>query len=265
MDGYGQRFGGVERLYGAAGLARLRAAHVAVVGLGGVGSWVAEALARSGVGALTLLDLDDICRSNTNRQVHALETTIGRPKVAAMAERLRAINPDLTVHPQAAFYTEATSAAFFAVPYSAVVDAIDSVRHKAHLLAEARRRGVPVVTVGGAGGRRDCRRIQCGDLSRSSGDRLLMLTRKRLRARYGFPRVGKGKFGIPCVWSDEPPRYPWRDGSLCATREPGSEGGLDCGSGLGSVTHVTATMGLFAAGLVIEGLATEPTPAAPRA
>lgn len=252
---YMARFGGMGRLYGGAGLAAFRAAHVAVVGMGGVGSWAAEALARSGVGTLTLMDLDDICRSNTNRQVHTLEGTVGQSKVAAMAARLRAINPDIAVCELSAFYTETTSEAFFAVPYSAVVDAIDSVRHKAHLLATARARGVPVVTVGGAGGRRDPARIKVADLSRSEGDRLLMLVRKKLRGAHGFPRVGKGKFRIPCVYSDEPPRYPWSDGSVCAEREPGGTGGLDCEAGLGSATHITASMGLFAAGLVLERLA----------
>lgn len=249
---YAARFGGIARLYGADALERFRQAHVAIVGIGGVGSWVAEALARSGVGTLTLMDLDDICLTNTNRQVHALDDTIGQAKISAMARRLRAINPEIVVHERPAFYGESTTSAFFETPYSAVVDAIDSVRQKAHLLAAARERAVPIVTIGGAGGRIDPTRIRVADLSRSEGDRLLMLVRKKLRTEHRFPRVDKGKFKIPCVYSDEPPRFPGADGSVCATRTPGSPGGLNCDAGLGSATHVTASMALFATGLVLE-------------
>jgi tRNA A37 threonylcarbamoyladenosine dehydratase len=249
---YAERFGGIARLYGPGALERFRNAHVAVVGIGGVGSWVAEALARSGVGTLTLMDLDDICVTNTNRQVHALTDTIGQAKITAMARRLRTINPEILIHERSAFYGESTAEAFFETPFSAVVDAIDSVRQKSHLLAAARAKQVPIVTIGGAGGRIDPTRIKVGDLSRSEGDRLLMLVRKKLRTEHRFPRVGKGKFKIPCVYSDEPPRFPWADGSVCATREPGSPGGLNCDAGLGSATHVTASMAFFATGLVLD-------------
>lgn len=251
---YLERFGGIARLYGLEGLRCFSEAHVAVIGIGGVGTWVAESLARSGVGTLTLVDLDDICLTNTNRQAHALADTIGKPKTAVMAERLRAINPEIVVHELAAFYGESTAEAIFAHPFSVVVDAIDSVKQKAHLLATARARKVPIVTVGGAGGRVDPTRIQIADLSQSRGDRLLMLVRKKLRTQYRFPREGKGKFRIPCVYSDEPPRFPWADGSICTTREPDMPGGLNCDVGLGSVTHVAASMGLFAAGEVLKSL-----------
>lgn len=243
-----ERFGGIGRLYGTAALTAFEGAHVAIVGIGGVGAWIAEALARSGIGTLTLVDLDDICLTNINRQVHALSSTIGMPKTRAMTHRLREINPALTVHELPLFYGESTAARFFQSPYSMVVDAIDSVRQKAHLLATAREHGQPILTVGGAGGRIDPARIHLADLSASSGDRLLMLVRKKLRQQYGFPREGRGRFRIPCVFSDESPRYPRTDGRICMTREPDSDGGLNCDVGLGSVTHVTATMGLFAAG-----------------
>lgn len=249
------RFGGIARLYGQPGLAAFQAAHVAIVGLGGVGSWVAEALARSGIGTLTLVDLDDICLTNLNRQIHALTGTVGQLKITAMAERLRAINPALAVHQIAAFYGESTADTFFGTPYSLIVDAIDSVRQKSHLLATARLHQIPVLSIGGAGGRLDPGRIKVDDLSRSEGDRLLMLVRKQLRTRYGFPRQGKGKFRIPCVYSDEPPRFPWSDGRICRIREPDSPGGLNCEAGLGSATHVTASMGFFAAGLALKTLA----------
>ena len=253
---YDERFGGIARLYGTEALARFRAAHVTVVGIGGVGSWVAEALARSGIGTLSLVDLDDICLTNTNRQIHALADTVGKPKTGVMAHRLKAINPEITVHERALFYSESSAEAFFAEPCPVVVDAIDSVRQKAHLLAECRRRKLPVVTIGGAGGRRDASRIKVDDLSRTRGDRLLMLVRKKLRTAYRFPREGKGKFRIPCVYSDEPPRFPLADGSVCSTRESAGDavaaGGINCDTGLGSATHVTAAMGLFAAGLVLD-------------
>ncbi|HSH08770.1 MAG TPA: tRNA threonylcarbamoyladenosine dehydratase [Oceanipulchritudo sp.] len=251
---YLERFGGIGRLYGQAALEAFRKAHVAVVGIGGVGSWAAESLARSGIGTITLVDLDDICLTNTNRQVHTLATTVGQPKIKAMAERLRAINPDIHVHELSLFFNEGSTETFFATPYSAVVDAIDSVRQKAHLLASARERKIPVVTVGGAGGRTDAGRIKIADLSQTKGDRLLMLVRKKLRTAYRFPREGKGKFRIPCVFTDELPRFPWADGSVCATKEPDTPGGLNCDAGLGSATHITASMGLFAAGLILESL-----------
>jgi len=255
VDSISGRFGGIARLYGADALERLGLAHVAVVGIGGVGSWIVEALARSGIGTLTLVDLDDICLSNVNRQLHALSSSIGKPKTHVMAERLKEINPALTVHELPFFYGESTADRFFSAPYTVVVDAIDSVRQKSHLLASSRSRKQTVVTVGGAGGRVDPTRIQLADLSVSSGDRLLMLVRKKLRQQYGFPREGKGRFRIPCVFSDEPPRYPWSTGRICTTREPDSPAGLNCDVGLGSVTHVTATMGFFAVGEVLRLLA----------
>lgn len=249
---FAEQFGGISRLYGQGALEKFRQAHVAIVGIGGVGSWVAEALARSGVGCLTLMDLDDICLTNINRQIHALANTIGRPKIEAMAERLLQINGAIQIHKRAEFYTESTAESFFQEPFTLIVDAIDSVRQKAHLLARAKEAKRALVTIGGAGGRIDPTRIRVADLSRTEGDRLLMLVRKTLRTQYQFPREGKGTFRIPCVYSDEPPRYPWSDGSICSSREPGTPGGLNCEAGLGSATHVTASMGLFAAGLVLK-------------
>jgi len=255
---YLQRFGALARLYGHPALEAFHRGHVAVVGIGGVGSWVAEALARSGIGTLTLMDLDDICITNTNRQIHTTRHTIGQSKSRAMAQRLQAINPEIRIAIQEAFYAEATQEALFSQPFDLLVDAIDSVRHKAHLLDAARRHDRPVITVGGAGGRIDPSRIRLGDLSRTSGDRLLMLVRKKLRGQYGFPRANQGSFRIPAVYSDEPPRFPWADGTICFEREPASPGGLDCASGLGSVTHLTATMGLHAAAAVLRQIAAAP-------
>ena len=250
-----QRFGGIARLYGQDSLEAFSQAHVAVIGIGGVGSWVAESLARSGVGTLTLMDLDDICLTNINRQAHALEETIGSPKIKVMADRLRSINPGIVVHEKAAFYREANAETFFQTSYTFIVDAIDSVRQKTHLLATARDLRRPLLSIGGAGGRIDPTRIRIDDLSRSSGDRLLMLVRKKLRSAYRFPRPRKGKFRIPCVYSDEPPRFPAADGSISSLRDPTAPPGLNCDAGLGSAAHVTASMGFFAAGLVLQTLA----------
>lgn len=255
---YQSRFGGIARLYGNAALRTFSTSHVAVVGIGGVGAWIAEALVRSGIGTLTLMDLDDICVTNTNRQVHALNATIGQSKVDVMAERLRAINPLIEIHPLKAFYGESTEERLFSIPFDMLADAIDSVRQKAHLLAAARRRQRPVVCVGGAAGRVDPCKIAVNDLSRTEGDRLLMLVRKKLRTEYGFPRPDKGRFRIPCVYSNEVPRYPAADGSVCSRPEPGTPGGMNCDTGLGSATHVTASMGFVAAGRILDMLAASP-------
>lgn len=196
------RFAGVGRLYGRAGLERLANAHVAVIGLGGVGSWAVEALARSGIGTLTLVDMDDVCISNTNRQLHALEGNGGRPKAEVLRERVLAINPECRAHAIPRFFTTTTAADILATRFDFVVDAIDSLKDKCHLLVECRARAIPVVTSGGCAGKRDGTAIRITDLSQSGADNLLRIVRRKLRREHGFPRAGK-KFGIPCVWSEE--------------------------------------------------------------
>lgn len=252
-----QRFGGIARLYGHSALERFRTAHVAVVGIGGVGSWAAEALARSGIGTLTLVDLDELCLTNTNRQVHAVDGQVGRSKVRVMAERLATINPEAAVHPREEFYSEKNSDRILDGAFDAVIDAIDVVRPKCHLLAACALRGLPVVSCGGAGGRRDPARIAVADLSRTHGDALLGQARKQLRSDYGFPS-GEGKargFGIPAVFSDEAPVYPDADGCVSAIRPADLPPGLRCDAGYGTATHITATFGLFAVGEVLDTLA----------
>src|SRR5687767_5725239 len=177
---YLDRFSGVARLIGRAGLERLRSAHVAVVGVGGVGSWSAEGLARTGVGTLTLVDLDDVCVTNVNRQLPALEGQIGRPKVTVLAERVRLINPECRVETVHEFFTPATAAPLLAPPHDFVVDAVDRMSIKALLIAGCRERGKPVITIGAAGGRRDPTRIRAGDIG-EAGDELLRQVRKKLR------------------------------------------------------------------------------------
>jgi tRNA A37 threonylcarbamoyladenosine dehydratase len=264
MSDFGFRFGGIARLYGATGLARLRAARVLVVGLGGVGSWTVEALARSGVGALTLVDLDEICVSNVNRQLPALDGTIGRAKAEVLAERVRGINPDGHVRTQLEFFTEDSAERLLGPetnggkPPDFVVDAIDSVANKCRLIALCRAKGVPLVSCGGAGGRRDATQVRVVDLARATNDRLLSEVRKRLRQQHGFPR-GDKKFGVDCVWTAEPPVFPQGDGSVCAASEapaePGESRRLNCDQGFGSATFVTGTFGFVAAGVVVRRIA----------
>jgi tRNA A37 threonylcarbamoyladenosine dehydratase len=248
MSDYEKRFGGIARLYGHQALERLRNAHVAVVGIGGVGSWTVEALARSGVGRLTLIDLDDICITNTNRQVHSTGHTLGQPKVAAMRHRITAINPELRVDVVPEFLTRANVETFFETRFDCVVDAIDDVGNKCLLLAQARVTRTPLVTTGGAGGRCDLTQIRVADLNAVTHDALIRQVRKRLRREHGFPDDPKRSLGVPCVFSTEPVRYPWSDGTVCADKEPGSESlRLDCSSGYGTATHLTGAFGFAAA------------------
>jgi len=254
-EDYFQRFGGLTRLYGRTGLAHLHDSHVCVVGLGGVGSWVVEALVRSGVGALTLVDLDDLCITNVNRQLPAMDGTIGRAKAEVIAERVSRINPACRVSVLTEFFTRQNAEQILAEPFACVVDAIDNLANKALLIAECVARGLPVVTVGGAGGRSDFNQISTGDLGEAWGDELLRLVRRKLRRDHGFEagtQKGRMQFGVRCVWSSEPRIFPWADGT-CRTEPPpeaGREGAgkLDCEGGLGAAAFVTGAFGLAAAG-----------------
>lgn len=254
-EDYLSRFGGLGRLYGAAALPRLGAAHVCVVGVGGVGSWVVEALARSGVGALTLVDLDDVCLTNTNRQSHALAGSVGRPKVMVLAERVRAINPECRVTTHLEFFTAQSAERLLAAKADWLVDAIDGMTNKALLLAACVARGQPVLTVGGAGGRRDATRLRVGDLGEAQGDELLRLVRKKLRRDHGFAGGEGNRYGIPCVYSNERPVFPWANGMCAPEPEPGASLKLDCASGFGTGVFVTGAFGFAAAGEVVRRIA----------
>lgn len=247
-----RRFGGIARLYGLPVAERLTQARVAVVGIGGVGSWAAEALARSAVGTIILMDMDDLCITNTNRQIHALGETYGRAKTEVMAERLRLINPAAEVLPVFSFYTDKHPERLFDTQPDVVIDAIDAMQPKAHLIAECYRRGLPIVTCGGAGGRIDAARISVADLARTCGDNLLSRLRKLLRTDYRLPLADKcPDIGIPCVFSPERPRFPKPDGGVSCTREANQKGGIGCANGFGSATHVTGTFGFMAAGAAL--------------
>jgi len=251
---YQARFGGIERLYGKAQARRLREARVAVIGIGGVGSWSVEALARSGIGHLTLIDLDDVCITNVNRQIPALSGMFGRPKVEVMAERFMAINPSGQVTPVRSFFTAQTADTLLGAEFDVVLDAIDQIDLKCLLIAQCRARGLPIISTGGAGGRRDPARVRTGDLGQATHDRLLVKVRKILRAEHGFTREPGGSFNVDCVYSVEPQVYPQSDGSVCETREPGNALRLDCRSGYGTASFVTGTFGFVAASLVVKQL-----------
>lgn len=237
----GRRFGGIERLYGTGSLARLAEAHICVIGIGGVGSWAAEALARSGIGRLTLIDLDHVAESNINRQVHALEATLGQAKVLAMKERIELINPACRVDCIEDFVSEENVATLLPT-CTGVIDCTDQVKAKAALIAHCCRHEMAVVTTGGAGGRTDPTRIRIDDLSRTTQDALASKLRARLRKEFGFPREAKAKFGVPCVFSDQQLCRPVSTESC----ELDGGAGLAC-AGYGSSVAVTAGFGFAAA------------------
>jgi tRNA A37 threonylcarbamoyladenosine dehydratase len=240
------RFGGIQRLYSANGLERLRRAKVCVVGVGGVGSWAVEALARSAVGHITMVDLDDICVSNINRQLHALEGVVGRSKATIMAERVHAINPACDVRAVHEFFNERTADEILETRFDWVLDAIDQLANKCLLIARCRQKEIPIVASGGAGGRKNPLAIQIADLSQISGDALLQQTRKRLREEHGFSRNPKESLKVPCVFSREPPVYP-----------PGCQSGqrISCDSGYGAASFVTGAFGLAAASVIVSNIA----------
>lgn len=235
-----RRFGGLDRLYGVPGAQRIRAAHIAVVGIGGVGSWAVEALARSGVGRLTLIDLDHISESNINRQIHALEPTLGQAKVLAMRDRIAQINPACQVHCIEEFVEPGNWPGLLPAGVDGVIDACDQVRAKTAMAAWALRDKISFIAVGAAGGKRLAHKVDIEDLSATTHDPLLAQLRYRLRKEYGAAREGK-KIGVTCVFSREAVSPP--DAS-CAVAGDGS---LNC-SGYGSLVSVTATFGQCAAG-----------------
>ncbi len=268
-----RRFGGIARLYGAAGLARFRAAHVCVIGVGGVGSWIVEALARSAIGHITMIDLDNLAESNVNRQIHALTDTLGMAKVTALAQRIVQINPTCQVTQIEDFLSADNLDTMIGERgYDFIIDAIDNVRAKTALIAYCRAHKLRLVTIGGAGGQIDPTQIAVRDLCRTEQEPLLAKVRKRLRAEHGFPRGTKNKFGIDAVFSTEPLRFP----ELVANAAPQSEAsgaaaiaesndagisGLNC-AGFGSAVVVTAAFGLVAAAHVLRQLAQVASPPA---
>lgn len=249
---WAEKFAGIDRLYGVGTVEKFAASRVAIVGLGGVGSWVAEALSRSAIGHLTLIDADDLCVSNTNRQLPAIEGAYGKPKVSAMAARCVAINPLMSVDAVAGFVTPDNIESHLDAKFDLVIDACDSVSSKVAMIAWCRRRKLHLVVSGSAGGRVDPTLVRVRDLSRTEQDAMLALVRKRLRADFNFPRNADRFFGVPAVYSLENVRYPQSDGGVSGVRAR-RDGALklDCSGGLGAATHVT---GAFAFAMVGKGL-----------
>lgn len=254
-----RRFGGIDRLYGQGAAHALAASHACVIGIGGVGSWAAEGLARSGVGHLTLIDLDHVAESNINRQVHALDTTLGQAKVQAMAARIAAFSPHCRVDTVEDFLTVENAGALLH-GFDVVVDAIDNVRAKVAIAATCRARALPLVMAGGAGGKLDPAQIRVDDLARTLQDPLLSKVRARLRKEHGFTRDPKKRFGIEAVFSTEPLRYPAASacdvGEIAAADAPAARRGLHglaC-AGYGSSMAMTASVGLFCVSRAIEHL-----------
>lgn len=254
---FARRFGGVARLYGADGLEKLQSTHVCVIGIGGVGSWAAEALARNAVGTITLIDLDNIAESNVNRQLHAVDGAFGKAKVTAMRERIHSINPLATVHEIEDFVTLQNAGEMLSRNYDGIVDCIDDAKAKMAIVAFCKSNNIPMVTTGGAGGRLDPTRIRQADLSLVTGDRLLAKVRNGLRRDYAFPKGDDSKnktskrkaslFGITAVYSDENVIQPNR---TCETDAEAAITGLNC-AGYGSSVCVTAPFGFAAAAALL--------------
>jgi len=244
-DEHGRRFGGIDRLYGPGARLTLHAARVAVIGVGGVGSWAVEALARSGIGQLALIDFDQVAVSNINRQIQALGSTCGQAKVLALQARIADINPDCSVEAIEDFLTEENMPQLLpAGKFDAVIDACDSARVKAALIAHARRTGLRLVVCGAAGGKSDPLRLRKDDLGRTTHDALLSRIRGLLRKQFHVLPKKNGKFGVTCIYLEEPSR-----------RSPSCDANdLNC-SGYGSAVTVTASMGLAAAAHCLDWLA----------
>ncbi len=254
-DSYDQRFGGSRRLYGNQEVEILRAAHVCVIGIGGVGSWAVEALARTGVGELTLIDMDDVCVTNINRQIHALSGTVGQSKIEVMEQRVALINPDCKVNLIDDFITPDNISGYIDARFDYVLDAIDSIKPKAALLAYCKSNKIKVITTGGAGGQVDPTQIQVADLARTIQDPLARKVKENLRRFFNFSKNPQRKFGIDCVFSTEQLKYPQADGSVCGTKST-AEGPkkMDCASGFGAATVVTATFGFVAVSRIVAKL-----------
>lgn len=252
-----RRFGGIQRLYGQQATTKINNSHIAIIGIGGVGSWVAESLARSYVGELTLIDLDHISESNINRQIHALTDTLGQAKIGAMAARITAINPACKIHLIDDHLSIENVSHFIDARFNYVIDCIDEFRIKASLIHYCKQRKIKVISVGGAGGRVDPTRIKVADLTRAEGDALLAQTRKLLRYEYGFARNLSRRFNIPCVYSTEAIRYPTENNETSLKKsECSAVSGLNCTNGFGSLSSVTATFGMIATAYVLNKIAT---------
>lgn len=253
---YYARFGGIGRLFGVKGLEKIKGSKVMVIGIGGVGSWVAESLARTGLGHMTLVDLDDVCVTNINRQVHAVSTTVGQFKVDVMKTRVRDINPYCEVDTKQCFFNPKNLENIFDRSYDFVIDACDDFTNKCYLIDHCRKKNIPLVVMGGAGGKVDPGQIKVTDMATSANDRLLARLRKKLRQDFSFPLEEEGDFGVWAVWSHERAVYPTADGCL-TYKPPGFAKNMDCEEGFGSASFVTGAFAFAATSLVLRELTKE--------
>lgn len=245
-------FASISRLFGQQGLDKLQKSHVAIIGLGGVGSWIAEALARSAVGELTLVDLDEVCISNINRQVQALHSTVGQSKIEVISKRLLDINPSIKLHLVHDFFDQSNHQDILKDHYAFVVDAIDGLKNKCLVVDQCLKKKIPVITIGAAAGKTDPTKIKVADLALSREDMLLMRMRKKLRRQYSFPKGKKAHFGVDCVYSEEQCLYPTTEGDVCLQKDPNIQGKLDCESGLGTASFVTGSFAFMAASHIVK-------------
>lgn len=252
-ESYLLRFGGIARLYGTRALEALHQAHFVVVGLGGVGTWAAEALARSGVGELTLIELDDICITNTNRQSHALDSNVGKQKNTIISERLLDINPELRIHTIQDFIGNANLTQLIGPQHHVVIDATDAAHIKAAMAAYCSARKIRIIVSGSSGGKSDPRQIMTSDLGHTKCDPMLAKVRTQLYRHHKFSRNKNRKFRIDAVYSTEQMMYPKPDGTVCMDKQVMDKGvRLDCAGGFGSSVMVTGTFGFLAATKGIE-------------
>jgi tRNA A37 threonylcarbamoyladenosine dehydratase len=252
-EDFQQRFDGIQRLYGKQASEIIRNLHICVVGLGGVGSWAVEALARTGIGQITMIDCDTVSIGNINRQLPALSETVGEKKYAVLEQRVNSINPHCNCHIIDDFLTSENLTDYLSVDrtYDYVLDAIDSITFKAEMIYYCKHNKIPIITTGGAGGLTDPTMVQVQDLSRTINDPLVAKVRSRLRSDHGFTRTAKRNFGIECIFSTQLPVYPKPDGSV-SHEKPGIHGiSLDCSMGYGAASFVTATFGNVAVARLI--------------
>jgi tRNA A37 threonylcarbamoyladenosine dehydratase len=250
---YEARFSGIGRLYGIRALEKIKDSHVLVIGIGGVGSWVAESLARTGIGGLTLVDLDDVCVTNINRQICAISSTVGKFKVDVMKERLLEIQPYCDIDVKQCFFSPKNLERIFDKKYDFVVDAMDDFTNKCHLIDHCKKNNIPMIVMGGAGGKVDPLQVKVTDMSFSQNDRLLARLRKKLRQDFDFPKETEGDFGVFAVWSHERAVYPTEHGT-CTYKPPGFAKNMDCNEGFGSASFVTGAFAFATTSVVVREL-----------
>ncbi len=251
MSSIDARFKGIEKLYGTQEYNLLKNSSVLIVGIGGIGTWAAEAIARTGIGEITLVDMDEVCVSNINRQLVALENNIGHSKTSIMCERIKLINPECKINNINNFFTAETATKILNKKYDCVIDCIDNPKNKSLLIAACKRTKTPIVVCGGSGGKRDLSKIKITDLNKAKGDHLINSVKELLIKDYNFPIQIK-PFRIKCVYSDEQRFFPQKDGSVCTVKNDDINGKLDCATGFGAASFITGSFAFHAVNEAIQ-------------